>query len=107
VNPSIKGLPARLVACCTASSAFTIAILTGLFVGNDVESTVSRALAAMVVCYVAGRLIGLAFESVLRERIESELRGTRGAEPAPNAPEVVDMIEQTPGQAPATRARAA
>lgn len=107
MNPSIKGLPARLVACCTASSAFTLAILTGLFVGNDVESTVSRALAALVVCYVAGRLIGVAFEAVLRERIESELRESRGAEPAPSTPEISGETEQTPGQAPVTRARAA
>lgn len=107
MNPSIKGLPARLVACCTASSAFTIAILTGLFVGNDVESTVSRALAAMVVCYVAGRLVGLAFEAVLHERIESELRGARSANPAPAATDVPGAIDQLPGQAPATRSRAA
>ena len=107
MNPTIKGLPARLVACCTASSAFAIAILTGLFVGNDVESTVSRALAAMVVCYIAGRLIGIAFEAVLRERINAELNAGRRTEPAPNASEVGGVIDVDPVQAPEPRARAA
>lgn len=107
MNPTIKGLPARLVACCTASSAFAIAILTGLFVGNDVESTVSRALAAMVVCYVAGRVIGVAFEAVLRERIEAERLGEARAELAPGAPEGAGAMPEAPVQAPAARARAA
>lgn len=72
MNPTYMGLPARLVACCTASSAFTVAILTGLFVGNTIDSTVSRALAAMVVCYIVGRLVGWAIELILRERLRAE-----------------------------------
>lgn len=112
MNQTIKGLPARLVACCTASSAFAIAILTGLFVGNDIESTVSRALAALVVCYIAGRLIGLAFEAILRERLEAEYaKGKQKPEPAPNEPETAGTIGQgasrNQGQSPAPRARAA
>lgn len=102
MNPLIKGLPARLVACCTASSAFAVALLTGLFVGNDIASTVSKGLAAMVVCYVVGRAVGVALEVIMRERIEAEQ--SAGA-PKPAA-DVAGTIER--GGAPSnTRTRAA
>lgn len=79
MTPTIKGTPARLVACCTASSAFTVAVLAGMFAGNDLDSTVTRALAAMVVCYVVGRVVGGAMESIVAERVAAENAGSHGA----------------------------
>ncbi|MGP1310671.1 MAG: hypothetical protein ACTS27_10780 [Phycisphaerales bacterium] len=90
MNASIKGLPARLVACCTASSAFAVAIFTGMFSGNTVDNTVSRALAAMVICYVVGRMVGSALEMVLRERLRHE------ETPASSAPAEVLEVDEAP-----------
>ncbi len=55
-----------------ASSAFAVAILTGLFVGSDLNSAISKALAAMIVCYVVGRVVGVAMEAIIAERLRAE-----------------------------------
>lgn len=70
-----------------ASSAFAVAILTGLFVGSDLNSAISKALAAMVVCYVVGRLVGLALEAIIAERLQAERDIDRAA------PDVAGKIE--------------
>ncbi len=86
-----------------ASSAFAVAILTGMFVGSDLNSAISKALAAMVVCYVVGRLVGSAIEAIIAERIEAEHAIDR---PERAAPDIAGKIE--PGAAPsANRTRAA
>jgi hypothetical protein len=80
-----------------ASSAFAVAILTGLFVGSDLNTAISKALAAMIVCYVVGRLVGVALEAIIAERLRAEraielseitppdIAGTIGAAGAPSA----------------------
>jgi ethanolamine transporter EutH len=86
-----------------ASSAFAVAILTGLFVGSDLNSAISKALAAMIVCYVVGRLVGVALEAIIAERLRAE-RAIEQTKAAP--PDIAGSIQ--PAVAPsANRTQAA
>jgi hypothetical protein len=73
-----------------ASSAFAVAILTGLFVGSDLNTAISKALAAMIVCYVVGRLVGVALEAIIAERLRAE-RAIELSEITP--PDIAGTIE--------------
>lgn len=108
MSESIKGTPARLVACCTASTAFAVAVLAGMFAGNTVDSTVTRALAAMAVCYVVGRMVGAAFEAVMAERLRVEAEGPVLADAQSTSGETAGSIGPTTGGTPGVnRTRAA
>lgn len=72
MSEQTKGTPTRIVACCLAFSGFAAAILSGLSSGAATSDALTRALISMVLCYVAGWFIGLAFEHVLAERVEAE-----------------------------------
>ncbi|MBX3352027.1 MAG: hypothetical protein KF684_03775 [Phycisphaeraceae bacterium] len=74
-----------------AFSAFALASLSGLYAGAETDLVLSRALISMVVCYVAGWVIGAAIEHVLGERLREEHRvdqhtvpTARGSSSAPN-----------------------
>lgn len=70
------GSAARLVAACMGLSAFAIALIAGVSVNNPFETTILRALAAMLVCTPLGLMIGLTAEFAVRDRLAT-LRAAR------------------------------
>lgn len=86
MSAQTKGTPTRIVACCLAFSGFAVAILSGLTSGASTADALSRAMVSLVLCYVAGRFIGLAFEHVVRERVERELAEVGASDKAESAP---------------------
>jgi len=63
--------PARVVAGVLGLTAFVTASLVGLGIGNPGSLILTRALVAMVVCALVGRLLGVAGERCVREFIAS------------------------------------
>lgn len=66
VNPIV---PHRIIAGVFGMAAFVVAILSGLWVDNPVTSILLRALAAMVLCYGLGLVVGWVCEFVVREHL--------------------------------------
>lgn len=61
----------RLVGSSVGLCGFTVSVLGGLAVENDGGTVLSRALPAMVVCYVVGAVLGLAGQRCVQEHIEN------------------------------------
>lgn len=56
-----------------AFAAFSLAILSGLWAGAPTDRVLSNALISMVLCYVAGWIIGAGIEHTIRERVDAEM----------------------------------
>lgn len=69
----------RLIGSTLALSGFAIAMLAGLFAGNDAITVLSRAIIAMVGCRLAGSLISTIFGHVAADH----LNRYRAAHPIP------------------------
>lgn len=80
----------NVIAGCFALSAFAVAILAGLAVGNTADAVLLRALVVTVIGYPVGWAAGAACVRVINDR----LRAHRTAHPVPESRE-----------APATRSR--
>lgn len=61
--------PAKVVAGIFSLSAFAVAALTGLAVGNPASDVLGRALVCLVIAHLVGVLVGSAFESVLARSV--------------------------------------
>jgi hypothetical protein len=61
--------PTKIVAGILALSAFAVAAIAGLGVGNSAEVTLMRAMLAMFICYFAGLPLGKICEHVIQEHI--------------------------------------
>lgn len=66
----------QLVGATAAMCAFSIAVLGGLAVENAGTVILSRALPSMVLCYLAGSLIGMAAQACVREHTENYRKKT-------------------------------
>lgn len=62
--------PVKVIAACAGLTAFAIATLAGLAADNPADVILSRALAALVVCYVVGAALGLAMDHAVRAGVE-------------------------------------
>jgi hypothetical protein len=78
VNPVVPG---RVIAGILGMSAFTIALLVGLSVGNAASVILSRALVAMIIGYTVGSIAGAVLEHVVHEY----LRDYRSQNPVPDS----------------------
>lgn len=67
---SIESMP-HLTGALTAFCGFSVAVIGGLAVENDGATILSRALPAMIVCYLAGAAIGAAAQVCVREHTEN------------------------------------
>jgi putative Mn2+ efflux pump MntP len=70
-----NALPTKVIAGCMGLSAFVIAIVAGLSVGNPASETLLRALVAMVICQMIGVGLGWLAESAI-----AEIHQARGSE---------------------------
>jgi hypothetical protein len=62
----------RSLASSFALAAFAVAVLAGLARDVDAAQILLRAIAAMIVCYVAGRLAGALCERAIRSQAPAE-----------------------------------
>ena len=90
-----RRVPVITIAGCYALGAFTIAVVSGLWVGREASEILSAALVSLSFCYVIGLLVGKAASVAVREHVErrvdantapessEELASLNHAEPAP------------------------
>jgi uncharacterized protein involved in response to NO len=71
----------QLISVILALSAFAIALVAGMAVGNPADHVVGRAVMAMLVAQIVGALIGRAAQCVVDEHLEQY----RTAHPAADA----------------------
>ncbi len=80
--------PARVIAGCFAMSAFSIAIISGIFAGNSATMVLSRAL----VCLFGAYLLGLLAGEILAFAIRDHLRRYLAEHPVPDSDIPLDEI---------------
>lgn len=83
----------RLSGACLGLLAFGVAILRGLWVGNPVEETLSRALWASVLFCGLGLVIGMAADQVVNEHVKKRREEMLPAEKV--EPESDDIGQET------------
>lgn len=67
---SIESMP-HLTGALTAFCGFSVAVIGGLAVENDGATILSRALPAMLACYLIGAAMGAAAQVCVREHVEN------------------------------------
>ena len=67
-------MPSKLIASSLALIAFAAAVVAGLIVDNPATTIISRALIAMVLCYIAGAAIGAVAQRALEEHVDQYKR---------------------------------
>ncbi len=65
----LADIPARLVSGVLGLMGFVTACFVGLMAGNPGVVVLSRALIAMLICVVVGRLLGIIGETCVREYV--------------------------------------
>lgn len=73
--------PARVIAGCFAMSAFSIAVISGIFAGNPATTVLSKAL----ICLFGAYLLGLIAGEILAFAIRDHLRQYVAEHPIPNS----------------------
>lgn len=66
----VRRVPVITIAGCYALGAFTIAILSGLWVGRAASEILTTALISMTGCYIVGLLVGKTAEIAVRDHVE-------------------------------------
>lgn len=75
-----KELPVgQVVGAVTALCGFTIALIAGFIVGNPADTVIMRALIALFVCAVVGRVVGAVGFTAIRDHLSTY----RKAHPVP------------------------
>ena len=101
----------RVIASCFALAAFAVSVLTGLAENIDAAQILLRAVAAMIVCFPVGAIVGLTCDSVIRSHLSAKSSDAQGAAPAAASAEVAEEIIEVspaePASARAIKARAA
>jgi len=94
-------MPVRVIASSLALIGFIVAALTGALAGNPTVTTLSRALTAMAVCYLAGLAVGHLGRAAVHEHVERH----KQAHPIPDieAETGQSPTPETPGDAQPTR----
>jgi hypothetical protein len=87
---SASDMPARLIAAAIAILAFTAAVIGGAIVDNPPTVIITRAIVALVACYIAGSLIGAVAQRAVREHIDDYKRAHPLEEPATVASQPAD-----------------
>lgn len=88
-----SAISANVIATCFALVGFTAAIVVGWAAGNTTDVILWRALTALLICAVAGKVVGLVAQRTIEENIEAYKREN----PIPADP----MLEPAAAQPPA------
>ncbi|MFG0314459.1 MAG: hypothetical protein ACF8LL_09775 [Phycisphaerales bacterium] len=91
VDPSeyLADIPATLISGVFGLTAFMLTCFVGLLAGNPGHVILLRAMVAMLVCAVIGRVLGIAGEICIREFV-SKYKSTR---PRPRKPQELLTLE--------------
>ena len=87
-------ITANVIAACVALAAFSVAVVAGLFGGNDSAAILLRALLAMLFCYPVGLAIGGICQRVVADHVrEQALQASdeAGAEQSAQSAEVGEV----------------
>jgi hypothetical protein len=86
----------RLIACCFALAAFSVAIVAGLSAGKDAAQILLHAVVAMMLCYPVGLVAGMVCEREVRVHIQSQraAESSRQASPLPSNVTASDLPSQ-------------
>jgi ABC-type proline/glycine betaine transport system permease subunit len=71
----------------TALTAFVVASIAGMGVGNTAETTLLRAIVAMFVCYFAGLPLGMICDLVVEEHVKEYTHTKPSADVAGSKPQ--------------------
>ncbi|MEM9063907.1 MAG: hypothetical protein AAGB51_00290 [Planctomycetota bacterium] len=86
-----RELPAGpVIAAIAALSGFAIALVAGLAAGNGGATVIGRALVAMLICFIVGRILGTIGAVAVRDHIAKY----QAANPVPDMetePEVIEV----------------
>ncbi len=63
-------MPSKIIAPVIALSGFAVALVAGMAAGNTAATTLSRALLAMVVCYLVGLALAAVGRRAIREHVD-------------------------------------
>lgn len=75
--------PARITAGCFALAGFAVAVFASLGVGATAETTLLRAIIALVVCYAVGTIVGMVAERCILEGVDNFIARNPILKPAP------------------------
>lgn len=78
-----SGETSKLIGAALGLCGFAVGVIAGMAADNPVETVLTRALVALVVCFVAGSLIGAIGERVVDERVGVPGPAGEGAQGAP------------------------
>jgi len=88
-------IPAKIIATCFALVAFAAAVAVGLAAGNPTSTILGRALLAMFVCWVVGRIVG----GVAIRTVQNDIDTYKASHPIPTEPiEQGDQPDATQNQ---------
>lgn len=66
----MQSVPSRIIAGCFSLCGFSVSLLMGVAAANSAVTILTRAIFAMLICYVIGRLIGAICQRVVEEALE-------------------------------------
>lgn len=87
-----EDVPTKAIAACFGLAGFVVAIISGMVVGNPVDDTLSRAIAAMFICVVVGYVIGVFTTRAISSNIQAAAQSA--TEAATEAAETAAKIAQ-------------
>lgn len=86
----LADIPARLISGVLGLMAFMVACLTGLLAGNPGSVILVRAMLAMLLCTLIGRVLGIVGEIGIREFVTNY----KSARPRPQMPSQLIELDQ-------------
>ncbi|MFT3686082.1 MAG: hypothetical protein QM783_14375 [Phycisphaerales bacterium] len=87
-----EDVPSKAIAACFGLSGFVISVIAGIFCENPVDTTLSRAIPALFICYAVGYVIGVFTTRAISENIQAAARDAAAA--AAEAAETAAKIAQ-------------
>lgn len=95
-----QGAPAKVIAACLGCAGFAIAIVAGVYANNPADSILIAAIVSLIACQTVGLLVGMAGETVVRERLaivsQSRAEALAKAAQAREGPSEVITTSSTP-----------
>ena len=84
------GITTKLIATAFALCGFTVAVVSGLAAGNSAQRVLTTALVSMILCQIAGLIVGIVGERTVIDYIHTYKRD----HPIPGAPRA--LAEDSP-----------
>jgi hypothetical protein len=74
-----EDVPTKAIAACFGLAGFVITVFGGIFSGNPADTTLSRAIPALFICYGVGYVIGVLTTRAISENIQAAARDAAAA----------------------------